>query len=261
MMEPVDCDDLCPNDSLKTDPGICGCGVPDLDSDGDGKPDCMDSDVSFVRQSNSSLEGVRISGQTADSTQLWYMGSVTDTDSSVMLMNRRDDALQFGTDNTLQMTLDNEGKLGIGRTPGQYRLEVNGQASKSTPGDWLANSDARLKRNIMPLDPATTLHQLLALNGVTYEWGDSGDYNRPEGTQFGLTAQNVQGVFPNLVQEGKDGWLVTSYGTFDPMFLAAIRALNDEVAMMRSSMSLLKARLDKYEVAKHSSTLSKTDEN
>ena len=37
------CDDLCPEDSLKIDPGICGCGVPDTDSDGDGTADCIDN--------------------------------------------------------------------------------------------------------------------------------------------------------------------------------------------------------------------------
>jgi len=54
--------DLCPNDPLKTNPGICGCGLPDyepdgvtripncgkncpdfeIDSDGDGVPNCLD---------------------------------------------------------------------------------------------------------------------------------------------------------------------------------------------------------------------------
>ncbi len=35
--------DTCPNDSQKTEPGVCGCGVPDTDSDHDGTPDCIDS--------------------------------------------------------------------------------------------------------------------------------------------------------------------------------------------------------------------------
>lgn len=35
--------DQCPLDDQKTAPGVCGCGVPDTDSDGDGTPDCKDS--------------------------------------------------------------------------------------------------------------------------------------------------------------------------------------------------------------------------
>jgi len=36
-------DDLCPDDPDKTDPGICGCGVSDTDTDSDGTPDCNDN--------------------------------------------------------------------------------------------------------------------------------------------------------------------------------------------------------------------------
>jgi hypothetical protein len=34
--------DLCPTDPNKLAPGICGCGVPDTDTDGDGLADCID---------------------------------------------------------------------------------------------------------------------------------------------------------------------------------------------------------------------------
>jgi hypothetical protein len=36
------CSDLCPDDPNKFVPGICGCGVPDIDTDSDGTPDCND---------------------------------------------------------------------------------------------------------------------------------------------------------------------------------------------------------------------------
>ncbi|MBI5556818.1 MAG: hypothetical protein HY885_04210 [Deltaproteobacteria bacterium] len=34
--------DLCPDDAGKTAPGLCGCGVADVDSDQDGAADCLD---------------------------------------------------------------------------------------------------------------------------------------------------------------------------------------------------------------------------
>ncbi len=34
--------DSCPDDPGKTDPGSCGCGVPDTDLNGNGIPDCID---------------------------------------------------------------------------------------------------------------------------------------------------------------------------------------------------------------------------
>jgi TolB-like protein len=39
----VDCNDSCPNDPLKTARGICGCGVADVDTDQDGTMDCDDN--------------------------------------------------------------------------------------------------------------------------------------------------------------------------------------------------------------------------
>lgn len=38
----ADCNDGCPLDPDKLEPGLCGCGVSDVDSDGDGVPDCSD---------------------------------------------------------------------------------------------------------------------------------------------------------------------------------------------------------------------------
>lgn len=54
------CDD-CPADALKTEPGICGCGVSDVDSDGDGIPNCNDQGGSDNGNSNTN-------GNTNDNT-------------------------------------------------------------------------------------------------------------------------------------------------------------------------------------------------
>ena len=47
--------DACDNDPDKTEPGVCGCGVADTDTDDDGTPDCIDGCPSDV---NKTEEGV-----------------------------------------------------------------------------------------------------------------------------------------------------------------------------------------------------------
>ncbi len=50
--------DLCPNDPDKTEPGDCGCGVPDTDTDGDGIPDYNDTDDQDGTDPDSDGDGV-----------------------------------------------------------------------------------------------------------------------------------------------------------------------------------------------------------
>ena len=140
------------------------------------------------------------------------------------------------------MRIDYGGNVGIGKAPGVNRLEINGNASKSTAGDWLANSDARLKKNIIALSSEEMLEKMLSLHGVTYEWNDTQTGNeRPEGIQYGFTAQNIQSTFPSLVTEDNLGFLQTAYGTYDAMTVEAIRALNDKIERLERDNETLKS--------------------
>jgi hypothetical protein len=141
-----------------------------------------------------------------------------------------------------------EDKLGINRTPVTNPLEVNGNASKSSAGDWLANSDARLKKNIRHLDSGQMLEKLLALEGISYEWNDqvTGSF-RPEGTQLGFTAQNIQQVFPDLVEEDNLGYLQTAYGTYDPVVVEAIRALSETIAILQKDNTRMNERIGRLD--------------
>ncbi len=132
----------------------------------------------------------------------------------------------------------NNGRVGIQRDATTNTLEVSGNASKSSAGDWIANSDERLKKHIAPLQ--NPLEKLLRLQGVTYEWNDKQTgTDRPAGTHMGFTAQNIQQVFPELVSTDAQGFLQTAYGTYDALYVEAIKALVKKVEALEARLKIL----------------------
>ena len=128
------------------------------------------------------------------------------------------------------MRIQGNGRVGIGMIAGTNLLEVNGTASKTAAGDWLANSDARLKKDIKQMDSKAVLDKMLALKGITYYWNDTvTGSKRPTQLQYGFTAQNIQEVFPILVEEDNLGYLQTAYGTYDAMYVESMRALQQQI--------------------------------
>ena len=153
--------------------------------------------------------------------------------------------------------------VGVGRTPTTNALEVEGAASKTTSGDWLANSDSRLKKNKEELNGA--LDTVMSLKPRVYEWLTEDDLNLPveysgetnltrleeyvkdekseipadkirsinlgsfpEGKQMGFIAQENKEVVPEFIQEDENGFLMMTYGSFDPLLVAAIQELRTE---------------------------------
>jgi hypothetical protein len=142
-------------------------------------------------------------------------------------------------------------RVGINRKATTNAFEVQGSASKSTTGEWLGNSDARLKKNIQSIEPDKALSQLLALQGVTYEWNDKvTETERPAGIQYGFTAQNIQATFPELVKEDAAGYLQTTYGTYDALTIEAIRALTKRLETLEAENKTLQEKVKVLEAKK-----------
>ncbi|MHA7844183.1 MAG: tail fiber domain-containing protein, partial [Winogradskyella sp.] len=142
-------------------------------------------------------------------------------------------------------TILKDGRTGIMRIPTTNILEVNGNASKTTAGDWLANSDRRLKKNIKTFNEEQALQKLLQMRGVTYEWNDNQTgNNRPKGQQYGFVAQELQQVFPENVSLDNQGFYQTAYGTYDALYVQSIKALNSKIEDLEQENKTLKAKLD-----------------
>ena len=124
-------------------------------------------------------------------------------------------------------------------------LNVTGSAYKPGGGSWSASSDARLKKNIAPLEGS--LDRLLALRGVSFEYASPDAAMHPIGVQTGFVAQDVQKVFPQWVATGPDGYLTVGPRGFEALAVEAMRQLARENEELQADNAALRAREEALE--------------
>jgi hypothetical protein len=139
------------------------------------------------------------------------------------------------------------GGVGINtNNPSGFTLAVNGTAAKPGGGTWSTFSDARLKRDVRPLEG--TLERLLALRGVRFEYIDPEALHEPAGTRIGMLAQEVERVFPDWVSEGPDGYRRLSFSGFEALTVEALRDLRKEkdaeIAALRAALEAQRGELE-----------------
>ncbi|AFM05669.1 hypothetical protein Fleli_3340 [Bernardetia litoralis DSM 6794] len=107
-----------------------------------------------------------------------------------------------------------------------FRLLVDGAAAFNgdiVAGTFSLTSDKRFKKNITPLHENTTMIQ--KLRGVNYFWRteEFEGKNFSDKKQFGLIAQEVYEVFPELINTSPDGYLSVNYIGLVPVLIEATK--------------------------------------
>jgi hypothetical protein len=107
-------------------------------------------------------------------------------------------------------------------------------------------SSARFKQDIKPMDAAS--ESILALNPVTFRYKQELD---PDGVpQFGLIAEQVEKVNPNLVVRGEDGKVMTvRYEAVNAMLLNEFLKEHHKVEDLQKQVAALTAGLQKVSAA------------
>jgi len=136
------------------------------------------------------------------------------------------DDTDFSSTGTNQFLVRASGGVGINTDSPQFALHVNGDAGKPGGGAWSVASDARLKKDIRPLEQA--LARLLKLHGVTFEYKDPKAIHELPGQQTGMIAQEVEKVFPEWVETAPDGMRRLSIRGFEALTVEALRDLRAE---------------------------------
>ena len=91
-------------------------------------------------------------------------------------------------------------------------------------GSLTQNSDARLKKDITPIsDPLATLEQIA---GYRYYWKSE---DRDDKLHYGLLAQQVQEVLPQLVSDDGSGTLSVNYIELIPLLIEGMKAQQERI--------------------------------
>lgn len=165
---------------------------------------------------------------------------------------------------TETMRVKGNGNVGIGTNAPADKLHVNGEVrvancvrnSAATQIAGTCSSDLRLKRAITPF-PAL-LDKLVRLQPVNFYWRAAEFPQRHFGTtqSYGLIAQEVEAVFPDLVSTDEQGYKAVNYSKLPLLLLQAAKEqhqfsqrLNAENAGLKEQNAVLATRLAALEEA------------
>lgn len=141
--------------------------------------------------------------------------------------------------------------------PGRYAGYFDGPTrvdGTMTATSFITSSDIRLKENIQAVSETTceggTLDNILSMNVIKYNYKeralsqevtdtlsthDTSTDKQPSATHYGLSAQELQQIYPDLVYEGQDGYLGVNYVELVPILIRSIQELKAELDEMKGT--------------------------
>jgi uncharacterized protein YlzI (FlbEa/FlbD family) len=140
-------------------------------------------------------------------------------------------------DNSIErMRINNAGNVGIGTATPAYTLDVNG----TIRGSNVSPSDARFKKNLLPI--TTPLDKVLGMNGHSYEWktDEYKDKNFPNGRHFGVIAQEIEKILPEVVNTDAKGEKSVAYTEIIPVLIEAIKEQQKRIDLLEKKLSQMR---------------------
>ncbi len=154
----------------------------------------------------------------------------------------------------LDQTNTFSGKIGIRRSATANSLEVEGNASKTTAGSWLSNSDRRIKTDIHTLTGALERIDRVRLVDFRYTADYRATHPGLEDKRYlNVIAQEFAKIFPEHVQDSgetlPDGSGILQVDTY-PLTIfsaAAIQELHQENRALKQQLAAQEDRLRRLE--------------
>ena len=102
-------------------------------------------------------------------------------------------------------------------------------------------SDKRLKDHIKPIeDPLDIIAQI---SGNTFDWNEE-KQTIYTGKDYGVVAQEIQSVMPELVETKDNGYLAVRYDKIVPLLIEAIKEQQTIIDNQKENINDMKAELN-----------------
>jgi len=164
-----------------------------------------------------------LNGATSNIITLGIAGSYSGyifSDSTKVELSTNSQPMTFVTNGAERMRITASSNILLGTTSDNgERLYVSG-AIRAT-GTITANSDIRIKSNITKIENA--LEKVSQINGYTY------NTNYDNKRHGGVIAQEIDKVFPEIVNTGNDGLMGVEYGNISALLIEAIKEQNIKI--------------------------------
>ncbi len=157
--------------------------------------------------------------------------------------------------------VDTSSRFGFNRYPLANEMELTGDASKSAPGDWLANSDAAIKTEVETV--ASALDTLDKVRLVSFRYTNAYRSEHPcieDRMYLNVIAQEFREVFPDYVQSSgetlPDGREILQVDPFPLTIYAAaavqelhkkVKQKDGRIAELRDQNEANRQRIEKLE--------------
>lgn len=131
--------------------------------------------------------------------------------------------------------------------------------------DYWIFSDRKFKSNIKSMEKQSTLDKLMQLNPATYNYKSGNGYHFDKNLHFGLIADEVEQVIPEIVRESKSAikrdpktgartgggetFKSVNYTALVPMLLAAMQEQQVEIEAKDAAIAELTDRIERLEAA------------
>lgn len=245
--------------------GTCALSFNTTGSNNSAFGDCAmrgDDPGGMTGDNNSALGAATMIGNTTgfNNTALGYQALSANTigNDNVALGSRAGQNLTTGVKNidigaNVSGVAGESSTIRIGNPGSQNRAFIVGVSGVTTGGVaspvlvdasnqlGTTSSSRRFKRDIHPLAPAS--RKLMKLNPISFRYKRSYVHG-PSALQFGLLAEQVANVYPNLVVYGRDGRpSAIAYQELPALLLAQAQRQQLQIAHQRNQVRALRTRL------------------